>query len=613
MCGLAGIFKFSTEINTVEAIRNMTNAIAHRGPDSEGYFEDGIVALGHRRLSIIDLSAASNQPVFSEGRTHCIVFNGEIYNYRELKKGLSHYNFTSNGDAEVVLAAFLHWGEIALQKLVGMFAFAIYDINNNSLFIARDRIGVKPVYYAQSNTVFSFASELRAIKASKLHTLSLHHTAIKSYLYMQSFSEPHTIFNEIKQLPAANYMTISSAGIEIKQYWDITAPQQRYEYKSLETTQQKVKELLQQSIERRLVSDVPVAAFLSGGIDSSAVVALMSQVSKAPQTFNIAFTEKEYDESSYAEIIANKYNTQHHKILLKPSDFLDSLPEALSAMDIPSGDGVNSYIVSKQIAQNGIKVAMTGAGGDELFAGYPSFKQWTSLQSKSWFWNIPHALRSPIIYLPTQNRQLGRKLRLMAAQQLDIHQFYKISREIWSPAQIQMLTASNEKMHFELMDSAAMHRIKQFPLLSQVSIMDLLNYTKNTLLKDTDQFSMAVTLEVREPFFDHELIEYCLQIPDEFKYPSYPKQLLVESLGDMLPHEIVHRTKKGFTFPWQHWLRNELKNFATEQINRFAARGFISSSVLQKKWVNFLENKHNEWQAIWQIVVLEHWLHQHMD
>lgn len=609
MCGLAGIYSFKQQHGS-DLIKKMTDAMAHRGPDADGFFQDETVSLGHRRLSIIDLSENANQPLYDYTNNFVIIFNGEIYNYKEVKAKLKDYPFKTNSDTEVVLASYLTWGASALSHLVGMFAFAIFNKTTKDLFIARDRLGVKPVYYYQDEKNFVFASEIRAILKTELVPKIINFNALNDYFSTQSFSAPNTLIQGVKQLNAGSYLEINRDVIHEVQYWSIEKPEEKFEIPDKETAKKQVYHLLQQSVERRLVSDVPVAAFLSGGIDSSAIVGLMAQFTSAPQTFNIAFNEAEYDESVYAEIIAKKFKTQHHKILLKPEAFLDELPNALNAMDIPSGDGVNSYVVSKEIVKNNIKVAMSGVGGDELFAGYPTFKYWVDIQQKKWLWSMPNEIRSiAAALIPAKSSKLNRIKKLLKTDKLSIDTFYPLVREVISEKTIQsILKNPSIKSPFDIDLSYF-----SFPLLSQMSIAELKGFTFNTLLKDTDQFSMAVSLEVREPFFDHNLIEYVLQIPDSFKYPNYPKQLLVESLNGLLPNEIVHRKKKGFTFPWEHWLRNELKAFCESKINSFSKREFTNEPFVLSMWSDFIQNKQYRWQEIWLMVVLEYWLEKNVD
>jgi asparagine synthase (glutamine-hydrolysing) len=371
--------------------------------------------------------------------------------------------------------------------------------------------------------------------------------------------------------------------------------------------------LLRNAVERRLVSDVPIGAFLSGGIDSSAVVALMAEVSSArPNTFTIGFSEKEFDESDYAAQIAQKFNTNHNRVLLKPAVFLDELTNALDAMDTPSGDGVNTYVVSKAIREHGLTVALSGVGGDELFAGYPFFGQYLQLKKYEKLWGATGWVRrlAGAAYALKGSNKSGRIQSLLNAPSCSIASFYPEFRRIISPALLSKLTRlGNGPTALEDNLQHYNGSMDKFPLLSQVSIAEYAGYTQNTLLKDTDQMSMAVSLEVREPFFDHDLIEYVLGIPDRLKFPHTPKALLVDALGDLLPREIVHRRKQGFVFPWAVWMKQDLFSFCDTRLKRMAERDFIKGNELMDYWKQFLKgNPDVRWMELWLFVVLEYWM-----
>jgi asparagine synthase (glutamine-hydrolysing) len=411
-------------------------------------------------------------------------------------------------------------------------------------------------------------------------------------------------------------MRIKNGHAEMKLYWDVSNSRVDFDFADAWGVKKRIRQLTLQSVERRLVSDVPVGAFLSGGIDSSAVVGLMAEAGTGrPNTFNVAFEEKEFDESYYAEIISKKFNTQHTKLLLKPTVFLDELENALNAMDIPSGDGINSYVVSKAIRKNGMTVALSGVGGDELFAGYPFFQQYMRLQRMRGWWILPQAARRLLTETWARGETHGRKGRmkqLLTSASPSIEHSYTIFRQILSPDLLKQLTTLANESRETVTEKALMERqthIDRLPLLSQVSAAEYLGYTQHTLLKDTDQMSMAASLEVREPFFDQDLVEFVLSVPDALKKPNYPKSLLVESLKPLLPDEIVFRKKQGFLFPWDVWLRNELHAFCDVRIRNMAQREFINKETLLGFWQGFLSgNKQIRWAEIWPFVVLEHWL-----
>lgn len=617
MCGIAGILHFKSQQAQEQVIGAMTSALAHRGPDAQGLFLDNEIALGHRRLSIIDLSAAANQPFTDYSGRYVIVFNGEMYNYKEVKLQLPDYPFQTNSDTETILAAFAKWGISCLQYFKGMFAFAVWDKLQKELYIVRDRMGVKPLYYYIDDEKLIFASEVRAILASSYVKKQVASEALYEYLSYQSVSYPLTMIEGIQQLEAGCYMKIKQGRAEIIKYWNLCDVPKRADYSDVTTIQENIRHLLGQSVQRRLVSDVPVGAFLSGGIDSSVVVGLMAEVAKIkPATFNISFSEKEFDESEYAEIIARKFNTNHTRIQLSPAAMLDELDHALSAMDTPSGDGVNSYVVSKAIRNTGIKVALSGVGGDELFAGYPIFNQFQKLHAKSGWWKftaLPRKMAALLLFPGRFSNKKFRLQQLLRAPSPDIEEVYPVLRQMLPAQMIKGLTTVNVNNPTALQRHLVEHKIQihQLPVLSQVSAAEYMGYTQHTLLKDTDQMSMAMALEVREPFFDTDLVSYVLGIPDKFKQPVYPKSLLVESVKPLLPDEIVFRKKQGFVFPWNIWLKNELRSFCTQHINRLCERSFINGTGLQQFWKQFLHNDPSiRWMDVWLFVVLEYWLNK---
>jgi asparagine synthase (glutamine-hydrolysing) len=375
-----------------------------------------------------------------------------------------------------------------------------------------------------------------------------------------------------------------------------------------------VRRLLTESVERRTVSDVPLGAFLSGGIDSSAVVGLMAECSVQPvHTFSINFEEPEFDESRYSNLIAKRFNTHHTPLLLRANDFLESLPEALAAMDSPSGDGFNAYLVSKITKQAGITVALSGIGGDELFAGYTYFHYWLRIR-RQWWWQLPAGLRTMVGRTLHHFSRTARMMRLSdiaAAQSPDIEHIYPSMRQVLAPQQAKRLINNIERVADPLQNTLHARReaLHQLPLLSQYSVAELLGYTLNVLLKDTDQMSMASALEVREPFFDYKLVEYVLQIPDALKYPRYPKSLLVESLSPLLPDEIVRRPKKGFSLPWKYWMRNELRSWCEEKLEHLCQRSSFNADEIQQLSRRFFQTSNgNTWVQIFQMAVLEDWL-----
>lgn len=618
MCGISGIVRRLADESIPAIIKKINDAMSHRGPDADGFWIEGGVGFGHRRLSILDLSSAANQPFEDASGRYVMVFNGEVYNFNEIKEQLAGYPFRTTSDTEVVLAAYAKWGPSCLQLLKGMFSIVIWDRTEKVLFLARDRFGVKPLYYYKDDNQLLFASEIRALLASGLIPRRVNKMALADYLKYQSINPPYTLVKDIFQLPAGTYAIYKEGRLEHKVYWDLTSRKQDIATADISVIHGTIRDLLYQSVERRLVSDVPLGAFLSGGIDSSVVVAIMSEISgSATNAFTIAFEEEQYNELPYAELVAKKFGVHHDKVLVRPMDFLEKLPAALKAMDTPSGDGVNTYVVSGAIKKSGITVALSGIGGDELFAGYPIFRQFHRL--KKWGGVFDHSRmlrRAAAALLPTSDQKMVKLKCLLTARSSAISDVYPVFRQIQNPYMINRLAGKggfSGEAGNTLDDQLARQQenINEFGWFSQVSIADYLGYTQSVLLKDADQMGMAASLEIREPFFDHDLVEYVLNVPDGFKYPVYPKKLLIESLGNLIPDEVVFRKKQGFVLPYDLWIRNELRAFCEEKMRRLAERDYFDGKELLNYWNGYLQDKSNiRWADIWIFIVLENWLEE---
>jgi len=614
MCGIAGVFDLGGNGNKPD-IRKMTNAMSHRGPDAEGFYFDENISLGHRRLSIIDLSDAANQPLKDNSGRYVIVFNGEIYNFHEVRKELTGYAFQTNGDTEVILAAFSTWGPGCVHKLKGMFAFAVWDTIEHKLYVFRDRMGVKPLYYFHDNSYFIFSSEMRSLLASGLIERKLNRGSLGDYLTYQSFG-PECPIPGIRQLNAGAYLTVDRLGCNEYTYWQFPSPDNSINMGDAADVRSMIRDLFEKSVKQRLVSDVPVGAFLSGGIDSSAVVAMMAKVSSGkPVTFHISFQEEGFDEAAYADLVAKKYGTDHRLIRLSDEVFLDQMEMALNAMDSPSADGVNTYVVSKAIRDAGITVALSGIGGDELFAGYPFFSTMSKIISVSGIFNAALPVRKLLAgamgLIPIRSDKFQRATAMISERTASATSMYTHFRTIMTPGNVKRFTNTGWNGHTALQEQlhADESFIAGFPNLSQVSICEYMGYTQHTLLKAADQMSMAVALEVREPFFDHDLIEFVMRVPDELKKPIYPKALLVESLGDMLPREVVFRKKQGFLFPWKIWMRKQLFEFCDARMRRICERDYINGKQLMGRWMEFVHTgKGASWTEMWSFVVLENWM-----
>ncbi len=615
MCGINGIIHLKSQGNFESQVRKMNLALAHRGPDDEGIFSEDGIALGHRRLSIIDLSSAGHQPMKYANDRYTIVYNGELYNFKEIKSEMTEVSFHTNTDTEVILAAFVKWGEDCLRHFNGMFAFAIFDKKKQSLFIARDRLGIKPLYFSTIDGNVIFSSEIRALLSSGMIARKMDLNSLDDYLHYQTVHAPKTIIENVQLLMPGHFMLIENGAIEMKCWWKPTINKNEIipDYKSV---CKDVRQLLRDAVERRLVADVPFGAFLSGGIDSSAIVGLMSEVASSPvNTFSITFDDSEFSEAVYANQIAEKFKTIHHEIKLKPEDFLNDLPNALDAMDHPSGDGPNTYVVAKATKNAGVTMALSGLGGDELFCGYDIFKRSAELERKKWLNSVPRSLRNVagnILKKKKPGVAGEKKAVILGMEKINFASFYPISRQVLLKEQIGKIRYSkfeDSNVVAEMLRSIDKEILGEDFLMSRVSIAEITTYMQNILLRDTDQMSMAHALEVRVPFLDYKLVEYVLNLPDEMKYPITTKKLLVDAVSDLLPSEIVNRPKMGFTFPWKNWMKNELRNFCETRISELGKREPFNAKGLNELWNSFLNDDPKvTWSRIWPLVVLSHWL-----
>jgi asparagine synthase (glutamine-hydrolysing) len=624
MCGITGIVGNTINSSVYQtAIQKMADAIAHRGPNSQGLWNDEHCFFGHRRLSIIDLSEAGNQPFISQDGRYILIYNGELYNYKDLKFELQRaehgsknipYIFKTNTDTEVILASYLRWGNNCMKRFNGMFAFAIWDTVEQKLLIARDRLGVKPLYYQYKNNTLIFASEIRALIYSGIVDKKINQSAVAEYIQYATVHAPNTILQDVKVLMPGNFLELHQDNLTISQYWNINDYAKSKQDLSYKETCAKVNELLTASVERRLIADVPFGAFLSGGIDSSAIVGLMSKVSSDKiQTFNVSFDEGEFSEAKYAKQISQKFNTQHHEIKLTPTDFLNQLPEALAAIDHPSGDGPNSYIVSKATKQAGITMALSGLGGDELFAGYDIFKRFYELEKKAWLNIIPaKGLVGKFISAKKKSVQGDKTSEILALNSINGYQAYPINRKLFNQPDYQSLLKNKYNDSNFIFNVIKNSTTDKQHILSRVSLYEIETYMQNVLLRDADQMSMAVALEVRVPFLDYQLVEFALGVKDEYKFPHTPKKLLIDSLGDLLPNEIVNRPKMGFTLPWKDWLKGDLREFCEDNIIQFSKRSFVNREAVLIIWNRFLNNDPKiTWSRIWHLVVLNNWINTH--
>ena len=621
MCGIAGFINFDPSVqpeNPVRVLRNMLDKLRHRGPDDRGEerieIDTGpILHLGHQRFSIIDLSQAGHQPMSNDDDSVWISTNSEIYNYRELRNELA-FQFHSQSDTEVLLRAYENWGVGCLDRLVGMFSFAIWDSKKEALFIARDRLGIKPLYYHIKEQQFTFASELRSLLASGFTDRSINSTGLYQFLSFGHLKSPESIVNSVRELKPGHYLWIDKNGDwEEKEYWN---PFQGNDVPvSTENIEQQVKEAVEQSVQCRRVSDVPLGAFLSGGIDSSVVVGTLASLSDDPvSTLTIGFKEKEFDESSFSQEIADRFKTRHQVLWLDEDQLLEALPSSLSAMDQPTIDGVNTFLISRSAHEAGLKVALSGLGGDELFGGYPSFQLVPKLlQRKKWIKSIPFmnsiAGLNRSLFPSDQSTKMEHwiKGKLSGA-----HEYFLI-RALFCQDLLTDLFYDQKLAQTEIeKDYQQTHnQLKQYPaddIFNQVSYLETYHYLQNMLLRDADMMSMAHPLEVRVPFMDHRLVEMIFRLPGNEK-DGTPKRLLVNSMKSLLPENIWSRKKMGFTFPFEIWMRGELRSeIETVLLSPLQQLDdLISQQSVTNIWNEFISGRIS-WSRPWSLYVLKSWV-----
>jgi len=621
MCGIAGIAlnPNRTLPDLQKRLLAMREAMFHRGPDDAGLYisPDGRVGLANRRLAIRDLTPAGQMPMSNAERTVRITYNGEIYNTDEICPELERlgFAFRSRSDTEVILHGYEAWGTEVVQRLRGMFAFAILDLRGGkpSLFLARDRLGIKPLYYAQVDGMFLFASELKALQASGLLSREISPAGLVGYLMFGSVPNPWTIYEGIWALPPASTLTWQDGHVEIQSYWKL--PADKVEPRSYEEAVEQVRFHLEDAVRSHLVSDVPLGAFLSGGLDSSTVVALMRRATSGPiRTCSMVFEEKEYSEAPYARAMAQAVGAEHYERVITAQDVLNELDNIFRAMDQPTVDGVNTYFVSKTAREAGLTVALSGLGGDELFGGYPNTFRGVPQMVKA----LRLAQRVPEAPLLAQKAiewfgidERWSKVADALGRPVSPASAYLVRRGLFSPSEVRALVTP-EVWHaalqaFDPVAYVAERTDGHSDLFRWVSQAELRTYTHNQLLRDTDVMSMAHSLEVRVLLLDHRLVEAVLRLPEWVQRNGQgPKALLVDALGPDLPPMIrERRDKMGFSFPFGLWMLQQLKSFAIEALveNNNSLRNILSQESINSIKENFQSGKLH-WSRLWALAVL---------
>jgi asparagine synthase (glutamine-hydrolysing) len=622
MCGIAGLIAPMLEVEQREdAVRRMIARQAHRGPDDQGVFSHASATLGMCRLSIID-PAHGRQPMQSADGRHTILFNGAIYNYRELQREMRAQGiaFRTSCDTEVLLAAYAREGAACLPRLRGMFAFAVWDAQERTLFAARDPLGIKPLYYARMpGTGLVFASEINALLASGLVPGEIDPVSVGEYLAWFSVPAPRTIYQGIVNLPPGHFLAAEADGrVRTGPWWRLPAPAAAaVTARNYADFTHGLRTQLEDTLRAHQVADVPVGAFLSGGMDSTAIVGLMSRTGAGRlKTFSLIFNEADFSEQPSARLAAETYGTDHHEELLTGERVARDLPRILAACDQPTGDGVNTYYISHAARAGGVKVALSGLGGDELFGGYPSFRDLPRLRKiLPWWRRLPAGARRSITgRLQRVNSSRARKLADFLSHARDLHELASLQRRVLPEAARLSLLAPEAR-------AAAARLGPNHPLLDDfvqdllgaddlqiIGAWELRTYMADVLLRDSDVFSMANSLELRVPFVDTRLLAWLWPQRADFKHdPRRPKRALADAVADLLPAAIQQRPKRGFTLPFARWMKRELRPFLEETFSGASLDRcpWLDAPATRALWREYLAGHDpRAWSRVWTLAIL---------
>ncbi len=615
MCGIAGFLSFDAPVGGDErrVVERMADAQIHRGPDAAGVECLGThVVFGHRRLAILDLTPEGNQPMPNENASIWVVFNGEIYNYTELRSELiaAGHRFRSRTDTEVILHGYEEWGiDGLLRRLRGMFAFALYDARSHRyagsplILLARDRLGIKPLYYHITSHGLAFASEVQALRRSVTPSASLSVEAIVGFLCLGAVPAPLTFLSGVLSLPAGHYLAVNGKEPVLTCYWDFTDFQQP-------TLQTPLSDLLQDTVKRHLVADVPTGVFLSGGVDSSAITAVAQRERTAPVfTLTIGFDDPLYDEAIHARRFAEHFKTDHHEIRLRREHFSSAIPDILAAMDQPTADGVNTYFVSQAAKQLGLKVVLSGLGGDEIFLGYDHYRRLVRFATLlAWLASLPQSVRSLPLPLGRYLENLTgaeRWARSSYVARRPFHQgLYLLLRGFYPPTHVaELLGITIDQVHRSLDDVLAEPTASEKRHLEPAELFqyfEIKRYLHDQLLRDSDVFSMTHSIELRVPFLDHLVVEAAAAMVPKTKITrGVNKPQLVNAVGDVLVEQAARRRKRGFTFPFAAWM----KEFSSELEELALSRTILNRAAVRRQWDQFRRGRLH-WSRAWATVAV---------
>jgi asparagine synthase (glutamine-hydrolysing) len=640
MCGICGVIGLQDSGEAESIVRRMMAAMPHRGPDDEGLLVVPSVAVGMRRLSIIDLPGG-RQPVCNEDGTLAVILNGEIYNFQELRRTLEAkgHSFRTHSDTEVVVHAYETWGQDCVHHLRGMFALAVLEGSGSSslpprLFLARDRMGIKPLYYAITDGVFLFASEVRSLLASGRVARRLSPEALHSYLLFGSVGEPTTLVEGVASLLPGHRLLLDPGAkplqIRPEPYWTLSrqaaSPRSApAENAGRASAAGRLRTQLEDSVRLHLIADVPLGVFLSSGLDSTVLVALASRETSKLHTFTVVFPELEFSEAEPARITARHFGTNHDEMLLRGEEMLSHLDDAVAALDQPSMDGINTFYVSWAARRAGIKVALSGLGGDEIFGGYDTFRSAPQLNRLGALGRkIPRPVRSltsagVALFAGQRSPDAARKLAALWRSPESLPHPYFFSRLLFDPEQAGALLRSsrlqpNGSAWWRWLVGAA-EQAREMDDFNRVFWLESRSYMLNVLLRDTDGMSMAHSLEVRVPFLDHSVVELVGQLPGKWKRRgNAPKALLVDAVGDLLPAQVLGQRKRPFTLPWERWLRGPLRQRMAGGLANLtpALSAALNPYAVFFVWRAYLAGR-TGWSRPWSLYVLNEWTKRHLE
>jgi len=631
MCGISGILSPKRNIEYFKTLINpMIASLEHRGPDSKGIFidEKNGIALGHNRLSILDLSKNGSQPMKSSSGRYIMSFNGEIYNHLNIRSKIQSENWRGTSDTETLLAAIEKWGiDMTLELLNGMFVFALYDTVNSKLCICRDRAGEKPLYYGQISDDFVFASELKPFLLHPRFNRRISRNSLATFMQYGYIPAPNTIYRDINKLPAGCIMTIDvDNNINLRNYWALTINSYK-NYKLYQSNDDlcidELKALLLNSVEKQMISDVPIGVFLSGGIDSSLITAMMQSISDKPiDTFSIGFNEKEYDESIHARSIAKYLKTNHHELVVDAQMSLDVISDLPKIYSEPFADvsSIPTYLLSKMTRDN-VTVSLSGDGADELFGGYERYYRglsyWNKMSRiplpirrylKNVLLSFPNNIYDRMNYSFFNSGNLGYKIHKLARglDAMDSSIFTQKMVSIWENPRSVVLFGQPSETEYQV---SSVNKFSDFE--SFAMYCDFKMYLPDDILVKVDRASMAVSLEVRAPFLDYQVIEYANELSTHYKIrDGISKWILKQILYQYVPSSYFARPKSGFTAPIDSWLRGPLKAWAWDLINpkRLNNEGYFNSVEINSKWNQFQKGKGNYQFQIWNVLIFQQWL-----